>query len=97
LAVLRSPAHHLKRIGLEAGRLSQWLYSALAEVGLPATMPIRKTRTNTAVATKTGHCHRYPLGIDAFDPVPYLLTNLYQFDILQFTAVAGIGATNAVH
>ena len=35
LAVLKNPAYHFKRIGLEAGPLSQWLYSALAEVGLP--------------------------------------------------------------
>ena len=34
LAVLR-PAYHFKRIGLEAGPLSQWLYSAIAEAGLP--------------------------------------------------------------
>jgi transposase len=27
--------HHFKRIGLEAGPLSQWLFSALAEAGLP--------------------------------------------------------------
>ena len=36
LAVLKNPAYHLKRIGLEAGPLSQWLFSALAEAGLPA-------------------------------------------------------------
>ena len=35
LAVLTNPAYHFKRIGLEAGPLSQWLYSALAEAGLP--------------------------------------------------------------
>src|SRR5512136_2774551 len=35
LAVLKSPTYHFKRIGLEAGPLSQWLYSALAEAGLP--------------------------------------------------------------
>jgi transposase len=35
LAVLENPAYHLKRIGLEAGPLSQWLYSALAEAELP--------------------------------------------------------------
>jgi transposase len=35
LAVLTRGAYHFKRIGLEAGPLSQWLYSALAEVGLP--------------------------------------------------------------
>jgi transposase len=36
LAVLTNPAYHFKRIGLEAGPLSQWLFSALAEAGLPA-------------------------------------------------------------
>ena len=35
LAVLKNPACHFKRIGLEAGPLSQWLFSALAEAGLP--------------------------------------------------------------
>ena len=35
LAVLKSPAYHFKRIGLEAGPLSQWLYSAFAEANLP--------------------------------------------------------------
>ena len=36
LAVLTNPLYHFKRIGLEAGPLSQWLFSALAEAGLPA-------------------------------------------------------------
>jgi transposase len=35
LAVLGNPAYHFKRIGLEAGPLSQWLFIALAEAGLP--------------------------------------------------------------
>jgi transposase len=35
LAELRNPAYRFKRIGLEAGPLSQWLLSALAEAGLP--------------------------------------------------------------
>ena len=35
LAVLRNPVHRFKRIGLEAGPLSQWLFSALAEAELP--------------------------------------------------------------
>src|ERR1051325_8368021 len=35
LQVLRSPAHCFKRIGLEAGPLSQWLFSALGEANLP--------------------------------------------------------------
>jgi transposase len=35
LAVLTSSLYRFKRIGLEAGPLSQWLFSALAEAGLP--------------------------------------------------------------
>src|SRR5499425_3254302 len=35
LQVLTNPAYHFKRIGLEAGPLSQWLFSTLAEAGLP--------------------------------------------------------------
>jgi hypothetical protein len=34
LAVLKNPGYHFKRIGLEAGPLSQWLFSALAEAEL---------------------------------------------------------------
>ena len=36
LQVLTNPAYRFKRVGLEAGPLSQWLFSALAEAGLPA-------------------------------------------------------------
>jgi transposase len=35
LQVLRIPGRPFKRIGLEAGPLSQWLFSALAQAGLP--------------------------------------------------------------
>ena len=35
LAVLTNPHYRFKRIGLEAGPLSQWLFGALAEAGLP--------------------------------------------------------------
>src|SRR5690349_23023627 len=35
LGVLKSPAYNFKRIGLEAGPLSQWLFGALAESELP--------------------------------------------------------------
>src|SRR6202023_1623838 len=36
LAVLCDPAWRLERVGLEAGPLSQWLVSGLAEAGVPA-------------------------------------------------------------
>jgi len=36
LAVLNNPVYHFKCIGLEAGPLSQWLFSALGEANLPA-------------------------------------------------------------
>ena len=35
LQALKKPCYHLKRVGLEAGPLSQWLFNALAEAGLP--------------------------------------------------------------
>src|SRR3974377_1935606 len=35
MRVLRAPAYHLKRVGLEAGPLSQWLFGALAEANVP--------------------------------------------------------------
>src|SRR5207248_11407551 len=35
LQVLRNPIYRFKRIGLEAGPLSQWLFSALGEANLP--------------------------------------------------------------
>src|SRR5262247_2898151 len=39
LPVLRNPAYHFKRIGLEAGPLSQWLFSALACTAYGLTAP----------------------------------------------------------
>jgi transposase len=35
LSILKNSAYRFKRIGLEAGPLSQWLFSALAEAELP--------------------------------------------------------------
>ena len=35
MTVLKNRAYHFKRIGLEAGPPSQWLFSALAEAELP--------------------------------------------------------------
>jgi hypothetical protein len=43
LAVLTNPARHFKRIGLEAGPLSQWLFSALAEAGWSTCHPASET------------------------------------------------------
>jgi transposase len=60
LAVLTNSSYRFKRIGLEAGPLSQWLFSALAEAGLPVICvetrhmravlkaPINKTDRNDA-------------------------------------------------
>jgi hypothetical protein len=39
LKVLENPAYRFKRIGQEAGPLSQWLFSVLAEAGLPVSRP----------------------------------------------------------
>jgi hypothetical protein len=50
LAVLKNPAYHFKRIGLEAGPLSQWLFSVLAE----AELPVVCVETRHIVE---GHCH----------------------------------------
>src|SRR3974390_1217082 len=50
---LGNPAYRFKRIGLEAGPLSQWLYSAFAEASLPvicvaprAQRAVLKAQTN---------------------------------------------------
>ena len=42
LPVLTNSLYRFKRIGLEAGPLSQWLFSALAEAGLPAIVSLRR-------------------------------------------------------
>src|ERR1039458_2547321 len=47
LEILNNPTYHFKRIGLEAGPLSQWLFSALAEAGLPVICV--ETRSRQAV------------------------------------------------
>jgi transposase len=36
IRALKNPEWELIRVGLEAGPMSQWLYSGLAEAGLPA-------------------------------------------------------------
>ena len=47
LAVLKNPAYHFNLIGLEAGPLSQWLFSSLAEAGFPV------------ICVETQHMRRY--------------------------------------
>ena len=44
LQVLRNPAYCFKRIGLEAGPLSQWLFSALGEANLVICVETRHMR-----------------------------------------------------
>jgi hypothetical protein len=67
LAVLKNPTYHFKRIGLEAGPLSQWPFSAFAEAGLPVICvetrhmkallkaQINKTDRNDALRSSSGH------------------------------------------
>jgi len=52
LAVLSDEDFNIKRIGLEAGPLSQWLYGELAEAGLP--MICVETRHMRAALSGTG-------------------------------------------
>jgi transposase len=58
LSVLKNPAYRFKRIGLEAGPLSQWLFSALAEAELPVVcvetrhmQAVLKAQINKTTAT----------------------------------------------
>src|SRR5437016_7962757 len=69
LAVLKNPAYHFKRIGLEAGPLSQWLFSALAEAHIVEGADGDDDRTKhiasiddfeTAMATYWGATRRWP-------------------------------------
>jgi transposase len=53
LAVLKNLAYHFKRIGLEAGPLSQWLFSALAEAGLPVICVETRQRHMQAVLLRS--------------------------------------------
>ena len=52
LAVLTEETLAIERIGLEAGPLSQWLYSALVEAGLPV------------ICVETRHMKAAPVGTD---------------------------------
>ena len=52
LQVLRNPAYRFKRIGLEAGPLSQCLFSALGEANLPVIC-VETRHKITALTTNT--------------------------------------------
>jgi hypothetical protein len=56
LQVLTNPAYQIKRIGLEAGPLSQWLFSALTEAGLPVSA------TRIDLRTRREHLFRMSSG-----------------------------------
>jgi transposase len=53
LQVLTNTIYRFKRIGLEAGLLSQWLYSVLVEAGLPVICVKTKNSSATIVADVT--------------------------------------------
>jgi transposase len=68
----KARSRRFKRVGLEAGPLSQWLFSALAEAGLPAICvetrhiravlqaQINKTDRNDA---RSGRAGRFPAAV----------------------------------
>jgi transposase len=76
LQVLTNNNYRFKRIGLEAGPLSQWLFSALAEAGLPVICvetrhmravlkaQINKTDRNDARTLSLTWSDRHVLGAD---------------------------------
>jgi len=79
LALLKNPAYHFKRIGLEAGPLSQWLFSALAEAGLPVIcVETRKRCPRSGLnwkacsagvhALQNERCQRKEFGANALGP-----------------------------
>ena len=53
LQVLTNTIYPFKRVGLEAGPLSQWLYSVLAEAGLPVICV--ETRHKHPASPLAGH------------------------------------------
>jgi transposase len=61
------PAYPFKRIGLEAGPLSQWLFSALAEAELPVVCV--ETRHMQALREQIGILHGRLLAIVRHDDV----------------------------
>jgi transposase len=70
LQVLANNTYRFKRVGLEAGPLSQWLYSVLAEAGLPAICVETRHMRAVLKALSTGACEdvTQPEASDAADP-----------------------------
>src|SRR5438132_13916828 len=58
IAVLTEEALAIERIGLEAGPLSQWLYSALAEAGLPVIC-VETRHMNAALSAQINKSDRH--------------------------------------
>src|SRR5947207_3625394 len=61
LQVLGNPIYRFKRIGLEAGPLSQWLFSALAEAGLPVIC-VETRHMRAVLQAQINKTDRAPLG-----------------------------------
>jgi transposase len=59
LVVLKNPAYRFKRIGLEAGPLSQWLFIALAEAGLPVIC-VETRHMRAVLKSETAHATDAP-------------------------------------
>jgi hypothetical protein len=56
LQVLTNTIYRFKRVGLEAGPLSQWLYSVLAEAGLPVNWWNRCSLSDESFASSSASC-----------------------------------------
>jgi hypothetical protein len=63
LAVLRNAGYHFKRIGLEAGPFSQWLFSAPAEADW-----LKAWAMKIATRARERHRHRSGGGSGVLDP-----------------------------
>jgi hypothetical protein len=76
LQVLGNPIYRFKRIGLEAGPLSQWLFSALAEAGLPVIC-VETRHMRAVLQAQINKTDRNDArGIRRFTPAGLALTSL---------------------
>jgi transposase len=70
---LKNPAYNFKRIGLEAGPLSQWLFGALAEAELPVVcvetrhmQAVLKTQINKTDQPAVAHAQEPAMPVIGF-------------------------------